>query len=302
MLSPTIRKPSEHGLGQLLNPADPDTDDGSWIELVWASIVSARELDVPWLDRPAVSRITASSPAVLQAFRFYNERLPFSDRVKPSNFLMSVHLTGFEAAARGRFHLVAPYNRDPRQWRKLRWTDIYGGKTFAITTSVGSASAVGVKSYRDVIEEYRTHPEYKSLSAGGTASSRDSRGLLRRRLVRVADARYIGKESNRIEDVELGLVPELGDVLSEYRQSPEDQWESLIVAWLRSVPERQASSVLGVSERQVRRYRAGARPRLTAMPALIARVRARRRSSPTGQRTVDHTVTVLVDSRARRWH
>ena len=252
----SIRKPSEHGLGHLLNPTDPGSEDRAWIDVVWAAIVSGRPLEASWLDRPAVSRITASSPAVLQAFRFYNARLPFAERVKPSNFLMSVHLAGFEASARGHFHLVAPYNRDPRQWRKMRWTDIYSGKTFAITTSASSASAVRVKSYCDVIEEYRTHPEYKSLGADGSTPSRESRGLLRRRSVCVRGVRYIGKESNKIEDVEVGLVGELGDVLEEYL-SPETEWTQTLLPYLRSTRRSEIVSKVGISERTVQRWRHG---------------------------------------------
>jgi hypothetical protein len=254
----SIRKPSEHGLGQLLNPTDPDNEDRNWIDSVWVSIVSGSKLEASWLDRPAVSRITASSPAVLQAFRFYNAHLPFAERVKPSNFLMSVHITGFEASARGRFHLVAPYNRDPRQWRKLRWVDIYSGRRFAVTTSAGSTSAVRVKSYHDVIGEYRTHPEFKSLSPDRSAPSRESRGLLPRRTVRVGEVRCIGKESNRIEDVELGLVNKLDDVLTEYSDPTRERWERVVLPWLRSRPKDQVAKLTGISTRQIQRYKHGA--------------------------------------------
>jgi hypothetical protein len=61
-----IRKYSEHGLGHLLNPTNPDDESGDWIKQLWHFIVH-RALGLPaeppaWLDRPAISRTTASSP------------------------------------------------------------------------------------------------------------------------------------------------------------------------------------------------------------------------------------------------
>lgn len=51
-----------------------------------------------------------------------------------------------------RFHIVAPHNTDPRQWTKLRWTDIYSRKTYRISTTAaaGSEDIVRVKTYGEV--------------------------------------------------------------------------------------------------------------------------------------------------------
>jgi hypothetical protein len=59
---------SEHGLGHLLNPADPESEDREWIAQVWRSIVrralgfSVKGFGFEHL--PAVGRVTVSSPAV----------------------------------------------------------------------------------------------------------------------------------------------------------------------------------------------------------------------------------------------
>jgi hypothetical protein len=46
---PILRKPSEHGLGHLLNPTDPDSPDRDWIRQAWQRILD--EVDQPRGDR-----------------------------------------------------------------------------------------------------------------------------------------------------------------------------------------------------------------------------------------------------------
>ena len=68
---------SEHGLGHLLNPADPESEDRSWIAQAWLSIVR-RLLGLPTKSlrcqkRVAVGRTTVSSPAVMKPLRTLNK-------------------------------------------------------------------------------------------------------------------------------------------------------------------------------------------------------------------------------------
>jgi len=60
-----------------------------------------------------------------------------------------------------------------------------------------------VKSYRDVFEEYRFHPEPKSAAPNGAPSNRQTVGLLARRHVHAFDVSCIGKEANDLEEVRL---------------------------------------------------------------------------------------------------
>ncbi len=61
---------SEHGLGHLLNPSDPEGDDRSWIAQAWLAIVrrslGLAAAPLPIADRVAVGQITVSSPEVLK--------------------------------------------------------------------------------------------------------------------------------------------------------------------------------------------------------------------------------------------
>src|SRR5205823_583936 len=71
---------SEHGLGHLLDPYDPESNDRDWIRQLWQhEIHRALGLDLPtldWLDRAAIGRVTTAKPRALDAFRHLNENRP----------------------------------------------------------------------------------------------------------------------------------------------------------------------------------------------------------------------------------
>ncbi len=87
---------SEHGLGHLLNPTDPDCEDREWIAQIWAEIISKADLGAdPALhigSRPAVGRLAISSPAVIQNLKSLNAGQKYVDQIKPFNFLLTCHV------------------------------------------------------------------------------------------------------------------------------------------------------------------------------------------------------------------
>ncbi len=224
---------SEHGLGHLLNPDDPESDNRAWIRTVWTGIVT-EALGWPftwpaWLARPAMSRITASSPQVLRPLEQGNRWA--GDAIKPFNFLISPHVAplGHPAGADPQhFHLVAPYTKDARQWTKLRWTEVYSGEAFRIATGFGTLGdrTARVQSYGDVIARYQTHPEAKSLGPDGAPCGKRTVGLLQRRPLVLRDLVHIGKETNRLEEVEQGLVHDWDEIQLVFRE-PRDDHASL---------------------------------------------------------------------------
>lgn len=134
---PVLRKCSEHGLGQLLDPTDPNPDSSpidpvtkarKWIKRLWEDTVRAETLgqrpnEPEWLDRPAITRTTISTPRLLRPFTHHNRRRPPAKQIRPYNFMLVAHpapLSHPLGSNPERFLLVAPYNPDPRQWRKLR--------------------------------------------------------------------------------------------------------------------------------------------------------------------------------------
>ena len=112
---------------------------------------------------------------------------------------------------------MAPYTSDPRQWPKMPWTDIHSRQEYHITTSgPGSGGLVRVKSYCDVLAEYEGHPEAKSAALDGAPCGPGTHGLLGRRVVRAGQIVHIGKEANRLDDVEAGWIHDVDEVVEVY--------------------------------------------------------------------------------------
>ena len=155
-------------------------------------------------------------------------------------------------------------------WRKIDWTDVHSGRCYKIrTTSQPSSRTARVKSYRDVLDEYRAHPEPKSAAADGSRCDRATVGLLQRRQVQSLYIFYVGKESNRLDDVEQGLVHDWDDVQERY-DDPGCDPLSQIKPVLRKIPRRQLAEDTGVTEREIRYLLNGcSRPKPATWRALV---------------------------------
>lgn len=181
--TPTLVESKEHGLGHLLNPTDPDSEDSEWMRALWSLLVSealGQSVKEPaWLDRLSVMRFTASSPRLLSPL--VGAGKPYHESVKPFNFLIAANVSrGAFGVPDGcdpnRFRLIRPYETDPREWRRGRWTNLHDGRRFRITTRDGDGMARGdtarVQSYRDVLTAYRYHPERRApIQTGSRAAS-----------------------------------------------------------------------------------------------------------------------------------
>jgi hypothetical protein len=228
---------SEHGLGHLLNPSDPEDEDREWIARVWLTMVrralGLRTRNTRFESRPAIGRVTVSSPAVMRPFARFNEGKRYVDQIKPFNFLLTCHVKQLghpPGADPERFHLIAPYESNPKQWLKMPWIEQYSKKTYGITTeaSHGDRHTARVKTYGEVLGDYEFHPESKCADAAGNPCSKQTIGLLQRRHIRIDQIKYIGKESNSLEEVEAGLVHSAQSVYTEYPDSKRDEWETKI--------------------------------------------------------------------------
>jgi Mg2+ and Co2+ transporter CorA len=81
---------------------------------------------------------------------------------------------------------------------------------------------------------------------------------------------YIGKESNRLEDVEAGTVHDLEEVLTEYRDPDRDDWTEVVLPVLREVPKADLAAATRIHPRKVAAIRNGhARPRRDHRAALM---------------------------------
>ena len=259
---------SEHGLGHLLNPTDLQDEDRDWIAQAWVNIIhkalgfSARPLGFE--NCPAVGRISVSSPAVMLPLANLNKRKNYEDQIKPFNFLLSCHVKQLGhpiGCDPERFHLIAPYESDSGRWMKIEWVDQYTGRTHKITTTEphGNRHTARVKTYGDILIEYEFHPETKNADADGNPSGKQSIGLLQRRHVQIAQIKYIGKESNSIEDVESGLAHSEASVYIEYPDSRRDEWETKIRPALQKASLTVLKKESGISRRTLIYARTGKR-------------------------------------------
>ncbi len=209
-----------------------------------------------WLFRPTMVRTTVTSSSVRHAFRRLNDGRPYTEQIKPFNFLLTA--AGAKAPAgvpeSRPFRLVAPYEKDPDKWERGEWIDVHHPEsgTYRITTRAGRPGMARVDTFRDVLAKYESHPEAKSLGPDGRPCDRTTVGLLQRRPVTVGKITLIGKESNHLEQRESGeLTREDTDQwLTTYEDH--DEWYRVVLPELKLKEIAVIAGAAGLSERRVR--------------------------------------------------
>jgi hypothetical protein len=262
---------SEHGLGHLRNPLNPDSEDRDWIRQSWMNII-LRTLGLPvqplgFEHLPAIGRVPITSPTAMRSLAKLNRGKKYRNRIKPFDFLLSCHVKPFgypPDVNPAKFHLVAPNIPDPACWVDLPWIDQHSGTQYKITTEGfhGSRGVARVKTYGEVLREYEFHLGAKNEDAKGKPSGKQTFGLLRRRHVRVEQIIYIGKESNRLEEIEAGLIHSSESVYTEYPDPSRDEWQTRILPILQKIPIPILKRFSGRSPSMLRRTITGkSRPR-----------------------------------------
>lgn len=302
-----IRKASEHGLGVFLDPTDPEgkvspiavpEPNSGWIAEVWRRFVRRVEGHSPgppprWWRRPALRRLAATSPGLLAPFAASQEQLTYPERLKPFGFLLtpSVRPGGHPAGMDpGACRLVAPYERDPAQWLVASWVDLYSGKGCRVTTApVAGPETASLQTIGDVVEDYWAHGEAKCLGPDGAICGAGTRGLLRARPVVATRLVAIGKEANRLSDVEDGTVATWNEVQQVYHRPAGGTWEADVLPRLTAlateVAVRQLAQLTGVSQRTLWRLKAGENPGKATRKKLLRWVDALR-TTPGAARAV----------------
>jgi len=257
---------SRHGLGHLLNPTDPDSDDQDWIGQIWLNMIRkalGHPIEkLPFADRPAVGRTGITSPSVMRSLKQLNARKRYPDQIKPFNFLLTCHVKPFghpTGTDPERFQLIAPFQPDPRKWLKMYWIDKYSSNRYHIITTGhhGDRKTARVKTYGDVARDYEFHPESKCADTEGNVCDRQTVGLLARRHIQIDCLRTIGKESNFLEEVDEGLIHSGEDVYTEYTNPKRDEWSLKILPALKAAPLAVLIKETGLSRRALLDLRAG---------------------------------------------
>ena len=272
----------QHGLGHLLNPLDPKDESRDWIKDEWwdyivrTDALGQQAAERYWLDRPAIGRFNVSNHLLLRAFKHFNRSKPHWRQVRPFNFLLVAHSDALDRVElTDRFLLVARFEPDPRKWTRLRWINVHEpSRNYSIAPGkhrTPGSTVVVVNTYRDVLADYRTHPEAKSLGPDGRPCDRQTVGLLgRRHVTPISPLRHRGKEGNRIDERE-ARVADPDATHTEYREPDSDPLWQLTVRVLRGLPVEQTAAGAGVSTRTVERARDG---KLTGTTARAKQARA----------------------------
>lgn len=217
-----------------------------------------------------------------------NERdKPHWRQVRPFNFLLVAHSGALDRGElQSRFLLVTRYERDPRKWARLRWINVHDSKrSYSIragrTHNTPGSTVVAVNTYRDVLTDYRVHPEAKSLNPDGQPCDKQTVGLLgRRHVTPIPPLRHRGKEGNRIDEREAG-VADPGETHTEYHEPGQNPLWQLTTSVLRELPVAPTAVATGVSARTIKRARAGqpisktSRTKLTSHALAHARAQVR---------------------------
>lgn len=300
-----IIKRSEHGLGRYLSPGSDGSLDWAghrdWVDEAWNWIIMAHvdsDAEQPrWSSQPAVSRVTVSTPILLRPFSHRNRGKVWSQRVKPFNFLLVADLDPFgipPSASQGRFRLITPYATQV-DGRQLDWYNLYdpGHQPYSVTTTRDtppSSDVAIMRSYGQVLREYRSHPEYKFFGPNGEPCLRATQGTLRRRSIHPIQVVLIGKEANHLEEVQAGLVGKASDVVVQYGSSEVPGFGHRILPILARYSGRELARVTGVDRRTIDRVRAGQVPRSglrQSLEALATTLAARDLNTPWRERGHD---------------
>lgn len=269
-----IQKYSQHGLGHLAGPYR------GWERELWESIIYGRALSFGSL--PALSQWSVSTPSLYHTMRVWNENRPYSDRVKPFNFVSAVYVRREHRppGTKDKFQLIRPYTTDNAAALAAEWTNKYQlGSIYTVSNEIRLMdNAIPVVTYQDVAREYAVHAEPKSTDGDGRQAGIHTIGRLYRSHVILAGVDYIGKESNKVEEAAQG---ELTLDTVQLRVTPRDfQWDQMrtrIFQVLGRYSDVENARLSGLSTREYRRVKKGetrpfniARDKLVTMAVILA--------------------------------
>lgn len=117
-----------------------------------------------------------------------------------------------------------------------------------------------IKSYGDLLREYEFHPEAKCADSTGKPCGKQSVGLLSRRNITIDSITYIGKESNRLEEVAEQSLTDVSAAYTEYPGPRRDECTTKILPKLKAMPLSELMERTGLPRSTLQAIRAGRRP------------------------------------------
>jgi len=171
-----IKKYSTHGLGHLLNINGQD---------VWKAILKGDFSE--FMDKTAVSQITISKPSILNRFKKMNANKPFNKKIKLFNFMRI-------GPEKNGIIPCLPYDKDITGIQYKPFVDY---KSDTTSDKLPLPLYEYWYSLEDVFTKYVIHNDNKF--------DYDKEGIAHRKHIVINRIRYIGKESNNLEDNLTGL-------------------------------------------------------------------------------------------------
>ncbi|MGP6207903.1 hypothetical protein ACNF42_07760 [Cuniculiplasma sp. SKW3] len=169
-----ILKYSTHGLGHLKDI------DGKHI---WKSIITKDFKE--YSNRIAISQITISKPSILRRFRKMNSSKTIDKQIKPFNFM----LIGLE---KNDVIPCLPYKKDLAGIQYEKFIDY---KTDTISDKLPFSSSEYWHTLEDVLTQYVRHDDHKF--------DYDDEGIAHRKHIVADRIRYIGKETNNLDETQI---------------------------------------------------------------------------------------------------
>ena len=218
MSSIDIGKYSTHGLGHL-----KDING----EQIWKDILNKNFKT--YSDKVAVSQITITKPSILNRFETLNKDKPIEKRIKPFNFI----LVGSEV-----YGVIPclPYKKDVNGIQYDKFIDYRTGKS---SYDLPSPPNTYWKYLQDVLNKYIRHNDNKF--------EYDDKGIAHRKHIVADRIRYIGKESNNLDEVSVLGIDE--DSYLEYENLKE------FYDWVLNLKPKDVRDE-GISERELKRKKA----------------------------------------------
>jgi hypothetical protein len=254
----STKDPSEHGLGHLQNPLPEHPK--TWVRQAWQWLQHPTGDGPAWLDLPALSKMTVSSPDALAWFAHHNKARGYPDSIKPGNFLLVAHPDPHDPPAQAGVKPVAPYHHDPDAWDTFAWIDRTTSQPLRLRTGpldgIHRAATVRVLTYRDVLARYLNHPEAKATAPDSRPCGRGTIGVLARRPVRpLGTLAVIGKEANDLDSRATGDTSAESATLTYTGTEPD--WMTEVLPALRCLPTAVVATRTGLNRRTVQRALTG---------------------------------------------
>ena len=174
-----ILKYSTHGLGHL-----KDIDG----EQIWKSILTKDFKG--YNDKIAVSQITISKPSILNRFKKMNSNKPIEKQIKPFNFM----LIGSE---KNDVIPCLPYRKD---FNGLQYEKFVDNKSNTSSDKLLLPSTEYWHTLEDILTQYVRHNDNKF--------DYDDEGIAHRKHIIADRIRYIGKETNNLDETQITGIEE----------------------------------------------------------------------------------------------